>query len=400
MWRAGGIVLLFCSQELAAPLAIEEHEFSLRPPSGWTARPGLRPTVVKFVRALEGKPDAELLVTHLMTTNPTPLEGFKTQARAHIAERYKDARVLEERTLTLAGRPAWQIAFVHKGVVHVKVAIHRTHLEYYVLDALLAESEAARLRPGVEASIASFAIVPVAPTPEEQTALRRTKAVLAGLAVDPAAAGERWYTLHLGGRRAGHQRTKLEVVDGRYALEAELVLDLGDGNKDASTVKGTFTPDGRVQTLETVQTKENDKKERWLFKSSATLEGGRLRVRRDMNGLEEETTLQVEEGAWLADLGDALRPFIARHGRGTYALKTLSPFSDEANLEQIEAGVLERLKVDGREREVLLVQAVVDRRRTMTYFYGPDARLVRLGGEKDVFLLREATREEAEPGKK
>ena len=44
---------------------------------------------------------------------------------------------------------------------------------------------------------------------------------------------------------------------------------------------------------------------------------------------------------------------------------------------------------------VVLVQAYVGRRKNMTYFYGTDRSLIRAGGHKEKFAIRQTTKEEA-----
>ena len=98
----------------------------------------------------------------------------------------------------------------------------------------------------------------------------------------------------------------------------------------------------------------------------------------------------------LTDIAECLRSVLVGSGKGTYLLKTLSPFSEEWNVEMIDVGGPESLEVDGRVRECTLVQAYVGRRKNMTYYYAPDRSVIRVGGPKDVFSIRASTKEEVE----
>src|SRR5207237_2829468 len=87
MWRAWGIFLLALSpQDLGTRVTAPDHEFALRPPSGWTRHVGTGPTLVKFTQPGELKLPGEFMITHLYTSNPTPIASFKRQAKDNIKE--------------------------------------------------------------------------------------------------------------------------------------------------------------------------------------------------------------------------------------------------------------------------------------------------------------------------
>lgn len=396
MWRAWGIALWVLAQDPAPVFNDPEHEFSIRPPAGWVARAGVRPTVVRFMHAVgEKKADAELLVTHLITTNPTSLKAFEQQAKTHILERYKGAKIEGEKTFAIHGRIAFRVAFTHENTVYVKTAIQRTNLEYYLLDILLPADDAGKQRATAEAAVETFQILPASLSAEENEAFARGLAALKAAKPEPSTAGERWYGLFIGPKKAGHQRLKLAESEGLTSFEMDVTLDLGEGNKDVSTVRGAFSPDGRVQRLSTDQVKTNDKKERWQFKATADLRDGKLKVSRDMNGHAEEKTLEVPEGLLLADVAELLRGRFALLGKGTMLFKTISPFADESNIEMVEAGAPESMDVDGRRADAVVTLCKIDRRKIISYTYGTDRWLLRQGGAKDVFSLRAMSKEDA-----
>ncbi len=352
--------------------------------------------VVRFQHpAGDRKADGEIQVVHLITTNPTPLRNFEEQAKAHVAERFKNAVIHEEKRVTAADRPAFRLVFTHDKTLFVKTAIQRTHLEYYLVDIVLPEGDAGRQRAAAEAAVATFRILPAALSGEEEAAFGRTREFLRTSKLDPALLGERWYGLYFAGRKAGHQRMKLAESEGLLSFEMDVVLDLGEGNRDAATVRGAFSPDGRVQRLDSEQIKVNDKKERWQFRAAADLKDGKARVSRDMNGTKEEKTLDVPEGVLLADVAEFVRGRLAAAGKGTYLMKTLSPFADEPNVELVESGGAEAMEVDGRKGPAVVALCRVDRRKTSSYTFGSEGCLLRQGGGKDVFTIRALPKEEA-----
>jgi hypothetical protein len=367
---------------------------AFRPPAGWIRHVGSGPALVKYTQPGEAKVPAELLITHLNSSNPTPLESFKRQARENMKEKHPTAKILEEKDLSVAGKQAFRLVFSENDVVACKTVVHRTNLEYYLLDAVFPPEQADKLRPLIETSVATLEIVPLPLNAEERAGDARTLSVLKGARIDPKHLGEWWYSIYLTTKKVGHLRLKQSESGGMYLLEEDVHSDFGEGNLDSTVVRGSYSPDGRMQKVDTEQTKINPK-QKWVFRASASLQGGQAKLSRDMNGIKEERSFAVEEGVLLNDVAEFVRPSLVAAGKGSYLIKTLSPFVEEWGVESVDVGGSETLDVDGRSRNCILVQTYVGRRKSMTYFFSPDHVMIRLGGPKDLFSIRAATKEEA-----
>ncbi|HLY12592.1 MAG TPA: hypothetical protein VKW04_25030 [Planctomycetota bacterium] len=395
MWRAWGIALLLLSpQELGVRVAAPEHEMAFRPPAGWVPHVGMGPVVVKYSQAGELASPPELVITHLLSSNPTPLEIFKRQARDGIKEKYLGSKIVEEKDLSIAGKGAYRILFQSGDLLYLKTIVHRSNLEYYMLDATYPPDQADKVRSVLEASIGSLEIVPTALTSEERVAEARVLSLLKGAKVDPALLGERWFTIHLGTRKVGYMRYRLGESKGNYAFESEVHNEFGEGSTDATSSRGSFSPDGRMQKLEAEQSKVGSK-QKWQFKVSASLEGGQARISRDVNGVPEERTLTMEEGVLLNDVAECLRPLLIGAGKGVYLFKVLSPYSDEWGPETAEVSGPETIDFFGKPTDCIFMQTSVGIRRKTTYTYLPDRTLYRVGGPKDLFSVRASTKDEA-----
>jgi hypothetical protein len=397
MWRAWGIFLLALSpQDLGTRVTAPDHEFALRPPLGWIRHVGAGPTLVRYTQPGEMSVPAELLVTHLFTANPTMMDRFKTQAKDNLKEKYPGATILEEKDLTLAGKRAFRVSFQFNEKLISKTVLHRSNIEFYLFDALYPAEQAEKLRPLVESSLATFEIVPLPMSAEEKLADGRTMAVIRNTKIDPALLGERWYAVLLaGGKKIGWMRFKMTQAEGMYSFDTEVRNDFGDGNSDTTLVRGSFSPDGRVQKVDTEETKVNPK-QKWTFHASAVAQGGQVKASREINGVKEDRSFSVEDGVLLSDVAECLRTVLVGAGKGSYLLKSLSPYSEDWSVELIDVGGTETLEIDGRTRECILVQAYVGRRKNMTYYYGPDRSIIRVGGPKDLFSIRATTKEEAQ----
>lgn len=410
MWRVWGILLLVSSQDLGPPFKSDEHEMTIRPPAGWARRLGAGPFIARFTppgmdpSPVEGEkkvPPWGLTLSHLnYRSNPTPLEGFVKQAKAHIEKEFKGSRILEEKPLRIGGRAAHRIVFEFDQTIQVKTVVPRTHLESYLLDASFLKSDEAKFRKAAEASIDTFEIVPAVFSGEEAAADARTAELLKSAKIQPGLLGEQWHTVHLVGRKTGHVRTRLSEAGGLYVFETDVRNDYGEGNIDSTVVRGSFSPDGRTQKVETEQTKANDKKERWQFRASASIEGGRYKAVRDMNGVKEEKAFPVDAGVLLEDVAEVVRRSLVPAGKGHWLLRTISAYADEWNIETVEVNDRESVELDGARREAHVLFCRVDRRRTMMYYYSPAGGLIRQGGVKDAFSIRLSTKEEALGGGK
>jgi hypothetical protein len=395
MWRAWGITLLLLSpQDLGVRVTAPEHEIAFRPPLGWIRYIGTGPTIVKYRQPGESPNPAELLVTHLTSSNPTPLEIFKRQARENIKEKYAGSKILEEKDLKLGGKGAYRIVFSHADLVYLKTVIHRSNLEYYLLDAVFPPAQAEQVKPLVETSIATFEIVRGELSVEERGAESRVLTLLKGAKVDAGLLGEHWYTIHLGSRKVGYMRLTLAQSKGNYEFDSEVHSDFGDGGLDMTHSRGTFSPDGSMQKIESEESKSNPK-QKWHFKVTASIDGGQAQISRDVNGVAEERTLPMEAGVLLNDVVECLRPLIVGAGKGIYLFKVLSPYSDEWGPETAEVSGLENIEMYGKPTDCFFVQTSVGLRRKSTYTYLPDRSLLRVGGPKDVFSVRASNKDEA-----
>lgn len=393
MWRAGGFLLVLLAQDLGPAHVDEDHKFSVRPPAGWV-RKGAAPGSVSFAPPEKTAAATVFSATHYVASNPTPLASFIRQAREYVKEKHPGAQVSEDRELQIAGRPAFRLVFTQGDLLTVHTVVFRTNREYYLLDAQMPASEAAKYRGPVDGAAASLELKALRLTDEERAALAR----FAGALKTATAAGleaEEWHTVHLGRARIGRQRTKCAVSGDGVSFELDIASDFGEGGKDASVIRGSFSPDGKFQKVEVERTKQNPK-ERWQFRASGAIEGGRAKVSRDMNGLKEEVSFDVEEGVLFEDVSEVYLKILLGMGKGTYLIRTLSPFEDEPGIRSVEVSEREPMEIEGRKQDATVVFSRADRGRSVTYYYAADRKLIRQGGLKESFFLRSASREEAE----
>lgn len=392
MWRAWGVVLLLFSQESDRPFTSEDHEFSIRPPAAWSRHPAMKPGVVKFMPP--GKPAIPCAIDVIHARgSPEPLAGIVARSREMVAKTYPGAAATEVTPLVFSGRPAAQFTFTHAGKFHIKTLIHRTNIDYYMVDAQMGAEESPKYREAAEKCIASFEIVPEPLDDAARAARVRFLGHLKSAKIAPELLGEQWHAIHLGAVRTGRQRTQVSEKGGRYLFEIDSTNEFGEGGRDSTLTRGSFSPDGSFQELEFEQTKA-DATRKLQFRASVRVEGGRVRAARDMNGHKEERTFEAEAGTLLHDIGDIVRRTLLAGGKGLHLMRLLSPFADEAATDLVEVNDREVMELDGRKSEVHVVFSRF-RRKNLVYYYAPDRTLLRFGGPREPFSMRRVSKEEA-----
>ena len=395
MWRAWGIFLLTLSPEDLGPRVVSpDHEFAIRPPAGWVRHVGAGAILAKFVQPGDLKKPAEFMITHLQSVNPMPLDAFKLQTKDLLKEKVPGAKLVKDEEVQVGGRRAYRVIYSNNDSIYLKTCIHRSNLEFYLLDAEFSPDQADKVKPLIEASVATFEIIPMPLTSEEKLLDARTTALLKAAKLDASLLGEKWFTIHAGTRKIGHMRYKLSESEGGYAFETDIRNVFGADSSDSSTVRGAFSPDGRVQKVEIEEAKISPS-QKWLFKSTATVQSGQVKMVRELHGVKEERTFAVEEGVLLSDVAECMRPVLIAAGKGNYLVKSLSPYSEEWKAELVDVGGVEELEFDGKPHRCILVQAYVGRRKNMTYFYSTDRSVIRVGGHREKLAIRRATKEDA-----
>lgn len=403
MWRAWGIFLSFWAQDPAQSFISDTHEMVIHPPADWTRLVGKGPMIARFVPGdfipPEGAPKVPpwgITLTHLYYgAKPKPLVSFVKEARAYLEREFKGLTIREEKELKIGGLPAFRIVFDFEKTLQIKTIVPRSNIEYYLLDISLLKSDEAKYRALAEASLETFRIVPRTLTEEEAGAHSRTAELFRAAKIQPALLGERWHSVYLREKKVGFMRTKLAEADGKYAFESEIRYELGEDNVDSTMTRGSFSPDGRIQKVETENTKTSGKKDHWHWKASVSIEGGRLKAARDLDGVKEEKSFPVEDGVLFSDVADIVRRSLAQAGQGPWLLRTLSPYSDEPWMETVEVTPKSTLELDGVRREAVILFSYKRHLWNVTYYLSPEGRLFREGGVRDDFSIRASTKDEA-----
>ncbi len=390
--------------DLGDPYTDAEHEIEIRPPAGWRLRMGSGPIIVKFVGDRDKAP-AQLNLLHYYPEHPVPLDASISEIRTFLKEEFKKVEMLSEGERTIGGRPAKVLVFRTKYGEHdfivERTLIFRSHREYFIADLRCLASAYKELGPLVAKSVGTIRIRPMEFSIEERAARSRTRSFLEGANLGTKQMeGETWQGLIIRETKTGWQREKVTaaVVDGRegFQYEFETQLLVAAAGKSHVTVRGAFTRDGSYQEVsgKHVLTPEGKKPREWKYRM--VLKGTEVQVERTLVGFSEQKTITVPAGTLLKDLVSIFRRSIVSGKKETFLVSYLDPFCNETGREWLELQAEENLKLDsGGTLPCRIIFAKVDRRQSMTYYYGTEGKLLKVRSGAALFQIVAMSREEA-----
>jgi hypothetical protein len=137
---------------------------------------------------------------------------------------------------------------------------------------------------------------------------------------------ERWYTLEMGGKRAGYMHAQQSTADGHITTSTKIVVQLGRGDAAVGiSMEGTFveTADGKPVSMESVQRLgKAPVTTRYTFTPKA------LEIESDQAGQVTKATKPLPEGTWLtpAAAGEYVKQRLEA-GASEIVVRTIDPMS-------------------------------------------------------------------------
>ena len=389
-------LLLLFPQELADPVRLEEHSFSIRPPEGWRRDRVKSPTVLRFRAPVRSSPRPGIVVIHHRPQNPTPIAEYVRQLDRYLAEKYPGHEVDSSRTFRHGAHEAHrkQLRWKPDGgaeSILVKMVVRRGLRDYYLVDAMIPGAGQDLYSKVVRRSMNSLLLQRTRLDEEEREGRGRFRSYCAGRkSLPPGLTGETWQTIHLAGRKVGVQTGRVRRVSEGYEFSNEVRIELGSGGRKLVRSSGTFTADGERQTVEWEETVEPAEGDKRVSHVKASLEEGRARMERDIQGTKETREFAVPPGTLFDDVADLFRRSLSSAQPGAYLFRPLSVYDDEPGAEFLEVAAPEKL--GNREIRIVLTRS---RSTVVTYWFGADGRPVRVSSARNPLVIRESTREEA-----
>ena len=393
---------------LAGPVqdgAFESPAFGVRLkiPAGWTVESSTAPEILKL--SLPGKHAVppEIAVHNLAFVEEHITAGqYREQIRQFIQRTYRDPRILDDRSVTVGGRPGFVFttaskakgdapAISFKGIVEISPS-RLLSIEYVspreqeeaarkTLDALLASIEffPRKTPDGTEEGLKKFA-----------DSLSKLPATEAGL--------ERKMELdyELGARKIGSydQVMKAGTRDGTAGIEVTTVdiIDLGtDGRMEKRTT--AFLSDDLSKQRANVEIVHRSKEQRvQYFTASVALDGTEAAIERRLNGEKSSVKVKVPERTVLMELLETVAYRLIPAGKSpTMSVPVLPAFDNEAGHVKVEHMGESEMKAPGSGlvKVNILVVAREDG-ALISYWYDADRKVMRrsVGGQSVVLQAR------------
>ncbi|HEU4339561.1 MAG TPA: hypothetical protein VFS19_05795 [Planctomycetota bacterium] len=391
--------------ELGGTHRSELFDFEIGLPKGWTEVRTSGATLFSL-KAPEGTlTDGAAAFLHHDSTHPVTLAFLNDAFRKGAPANYPGYAGITERDLSTAGFPASQMVFsaktkAGKELVFVHNVIQRQLQEYFVLDVVAALKEKERAIDLADRLLASFRSG-LPPSKEVDERIARTAALVKAAPVRPAFAGTTWHELSVSDTKIGWQKHVLREakIDGAPGWEFEIERRQEDveGGARSDLSKGSFTADGSIQRVEFHRTVRTPKAEPVDVRETVSLVKGACTASRQFLGQSVEKEFKTPGGTFLSDVAETMRRVIALAPAGDYAIRVLEPFRDLTSVEEWKSGGRARIKLDGKEED--LVQALVTSggRESAEHLYDLDGALRRrkITKAQITIVLRRCTEQEA-----
>ena len=389
--------------EISGTVKSEAYDFEIGLPKGWDATKATGASFFRVQAPAGGLADGAAWLMHHDSNHPVSL-AFLTEAfRKRGETEYPGFKSVSEKSLTVAGFPAFQVSFTAKArgdkeLLFVHTVIQRQLQEYFILDVVAAAREKDRIVALSDRMLASFRTG--LPTPRErEEKVARTAAFLKSAPVRPGLAGTHWHELVVAKAKLGWQRSVLREakVDGvpGWEFEVELHQEDAEGGTRTDLSKGSFTPDGSIQRVEFHRVVRTPKDPPVDVRESASLVKGEYVAMREFLGIKVEKKFKAPDGTLLGDVAETMRRMVALAPPGKNALRVLEPFRDIATVEEWESAGPSRINFEGTDRELIQTLVTYARQEPVEYLYELDGSLLRRKGSRGLMVLTRCTEEQA-----
>ena len=349
--------------------------------------------------------DGAAVFMHHDSSHPVTLAFLNDTFAKGAAKNYPGYASITERDLTAAGFPTRQIVFSakvkgDKDLVFVHNVIQRQLQEYFILDVVAALKEKERAIGLADRLLASFR-TGLPPSKEGEERIARTAALLKAAPVRLGFAGATWHELLVKELKIGWQKNVLREVkvDGAPGWEFEIERRQEDveGGARSDVSKGSFTADGSIQRLEFHRTVRTAKEEPVDVREVVSLVKGVCKASRQFLGQNVEKEFKTPEGTYLSDVAETMRRVIALAPAGDYAIRVLEPFRDLPSVEEWKSAGQGRIRIDGKEEDLIQALVTVGGRESAEHLYDLDGALRRRKVTKAqiTIVLRRCTEQEA-----
>ncbi len=394
------LILAQSGDGLGDTKVFREYDFSVRPPAAWKAVLLLPPAFVRFEAPEGGPVGAQVVLRQYEPQFPMTLKVFFDEiVSPHFKGELADLKITTDENLTVSGHPCRLVVAQGKkkdGAAHaiVTAIAARGYKEFFFVDGACAGKDVDTLIALIRKVVGSLTLG-LPDSKEEADCIAK----LPALGFRAEVTGDRWYRVTVKGQKFGHQHVVIREgkLNGRpaYEWDVDQALKYSDGGTSIRS-RGAFTPDGLSQKCDyefVVEQKDQPKK---TYLETVEIANGEATVTRTIAGVTElKKVLRLSEKTYLTDAADVVRGLAALAGKGTWGLRVLNPFSDVAQIEEIECGPMERIKIEDESVDGAVMLVKVARRRQTAYYVDSQGALLSVGAANHAFRVYRCTKDEA-----
>lgn len=371
--------------------AFESPEFGLRLklPAGWTVGSAAKPEILKLSLPGEHAFRPEILLHNLaFTEQHITLGQYREQFRQYIQIQLPDPRILDDRSLTVGGKPAILFTATYKRgeepAVYLKGLVELSPSRLLSFECVAPRALEESVRKTGDELLASIEFFPRATPDGTADGLKRFGDALAKLApTDPAHEKKLDLEYGVGERNVGSyaQAIKAAARDGAAGLEVSTVdvIDLGAEGRLEKRSKVFLADDLSKQAADIEIVHRSKERRVQYFTASLSLDGVDVAIERRINGERSSLKLKVPERTILWEGLEAFQFRLIPAGKGpVFSLPVLAAFENEVSHLKIEhRGEYEMKAPAGGLTKVTEIAVAREDGVIITYWYDPDRKLIR-----------------------
>jgi hypothetical protein len=382
------------------PFESADYGIRLNIPPGWTIDASREPRIIlRLKRAGDFPVKPELLIFEVRPPEPVTLSQHKESVRQFIQRAYREPRILDDRPISISGKPGFLFTLTSRGTNEVTALLYRgvVQLSAYRLiavDGIFPQAQADTLSRAYEDLLARIQFLPRRiPTGAEEglkaladlaPKLKPWAAADARLDEMEIVANEKvvgTYTLSMNAGKRG-------AVTG-VTLESTYTVDLGEQQGKVETrVFGFLSDDLAVQSVTFEEVKTDKERRTQSFSATAALAGGEVVSAHTINGEKNSVKIKTPDRTIFYELLPALQVRLLSHPKSTLFVPVVSAFENEVGHSKLETSGSIKIKEADREFDGQASALLRDDGALMTSIFDAKRTLLRVSVSGQPFVLR------------
>ena len=376
-----------------------EFGLKLKIPAGWTVGSAAKPEILKLSLPGEHAFRPEILLHNLaFTEQHITLGQYREQFRQYMQIQLPDPRILDDRTLTVGGKPAILFTATYKRgeqpAIYLKGLIELSPSRLVSFECVAPRAMEESVRKAGDALLESIEFFPHAAPDGTEEGVKRFVDALGKLGATGADFDKKLdLEYRVGERNVGSygQVMKSATRDGAAGMEVSTVdvIDLGPEGRLEKRSKVFLSDDLAKQAGEVEIVHRSKERRVQNFFATLTLDGTDASIERRINGEKSTLKLKVPERTVLWEGLEALQHRLIASGKGpVMALPVLPAFDNEVSHLKLEnRGEYEMKAPAGGLAKVTEIAVAREDGVIITYRYDSDKKLIqRMVGGGNVVL--------------